>query len=100
MDASTEAIGSHIEEWQLSAVGGLDPATLVIVSVGIVAALIWTWLSLDPVHSFKARLTIVMLRTLALLLGLGLLLQLSLYKRKTDAVASRLAAATGEGDIG
>ncbi len=91
MNANNERIGTYVEEWQISAIGGLDPATLILVSVGIVAVVIWTWLSLDPVHPYKVRLSIVGLRVLVLLIGMGMLLQLTVYKREIDDTSSGLA---------
>ncbi len=91
MDAGAEQLGTHLAEWQVSANGGLDPAILVLVFLGIVGAVIWSWLSLDPIHAVKIRLLIVGLRALALLTGLMLLLQLTVYQRQVDDASSRLA---------
>ncbi len=83
--------GPSVDEWQITAVGGLDLSALIIISIGIVGAVIWTWRSLDPTHPFRLRTVITVARALALLTALGLLLQPAIHFRSIQDAPARLA---------
>ncbi len=80
-----------LEEWQINAVGGLDPAVIIVLLLVIVGAVIWTWRAFDPIHPLSARLLITGLRALALLTGLGLLVQPVMRTRQIRDAPTRLA---------
>ncbi len=91
MDVRESLPVTTTDEWQLTAVGGLDLSALIILSLGVIAAVAWTWRSLDPVHPLKRRLLLTGLRALALLTALTLLLQPAVHFRKLQAVPAELA---------
>ncbi|MCP4604123.1 MAG: hypothetical protein GY847_26975 [Proteobacteria bacterium] len=80
-----------IDEWQITAVGGLDLSAFILLSFGILAAVMWTWRSLDPAHSFRIRLLITTLRALALFGAFVLLLQPAVHFRKIEDAPTELA---------
>ncbi len=79
-------------DWQLTAVGGLDLAAIIILTVGAVGAAIWTWRSLDPAKSMRLRVLITALRSCVLCAALGLLLQPTLRIRHMRHTPARIAA--------
>ena len=91
MGDGTERVADAVEEWQITAVGGIDPLILIAVGVGAVAAVVWTWRSLDPRITIGRRLAIGGLRALVLALALTLLLQPTLRFRELKAAPARLA---------
>ncbi|MCP4674822.1 MAG: VWA domain-containing protein [Deltaproteobacteria bacterium] len=83
--------GPSVDEWQITSVGGLDLSALIIISIGVVGAVIWTWRSLDPIHPLRLRAVITIARALALLTALGLLLQPAVHFRSIQDAPGRLA---------
>lgn len=72
---------SPIEEWHVTTVGGLPEGFLLTLGVLGLAALIWTWRSLDPSVALKYRLGILSLRTFGLALVAFFLLQPNLTRK-------------------
>jgi len=91
MVSETARLAEAVEEWQVTAVGGLDPLVLIGVGLGAIAAVVWTWRSLDPRITLGGRIAIGSLRALALALALALLLQPTLRFRQLKAPPARLA---------
>jgi len=91
MDAAPDIQPSAAGEWQIGLGGGLDLAALIILTVSVVAAVIWTWRSLDPAHKLSFRLTVTVLRAIALVTGLGLILQPSIRFRRFKGAPAELA---------
>jgi uncharacterized membrane protein len=80
-----------MNEWQINAAYGLDYSALIVLSLGVIVAIIWTWQTLDPSRSKNIRLAIVGLRILVLLTGFAMLLQLTLHLRKYKPSKARIA---------
>lgn len=78
-------------DWQLTVVGGLDLAAVIVLTVGAVAASIWTWYTLDPAKSRPLRLLITFLRATALTATLGLLLHPTIRIRHMRHSPERIA---------
>ena len=91
MDEGADRVAETVEEWQITAVGGIDPLILILVGVAAIAAVVWTWRSLDPRIALGRRLAIGLLRAVVLSLGLALLLQPTLRFRELKAAPARLA---------
>jgi hypothetical protein len=91
MGPGAELLGGEFEEWKITAVGGLDSLVLAVLALAAIAALVWTWRSLDPRLGLGRRIAIGLLRAAALVLALGLLLQPTLRFRKLKAAPARLA---------
>jgi hypothetical protein len=81
----------YVDEWQITFVGGLDLSVVIIFLIGITVVTAITWRSLDPFHTIGVRLGITCLRGLALLTGMGLLLQPALHMKRLNATPSELA---------
>ena len=80
-----------VEDWQLTAVSGLDEV-FILVLCGIAAVtVVLTFRSLDPVHSLRIRAAVVLFRTLAIVVGFALLLQPTLHVRSLKSEPARLA---------
>jgi uncharacterized membrane protein len=79
------------EEWQLTAVGGLDILLLSCITALALGGVIWTWLTLDPKLSLRVRVGITALRAAALALGVVLLLQPTLRLLAMKPIPPRLA---------
>jgi len=79
------------EEWQLTAVGGLDVLLLAGVTALAIGGVIWTWLSIDPKLPLRVRVGVTALRAAALALGLALLLQPTLRLLEMKPIPPQLA---------
>jgi uncharacterized membrane protein len=79
------------EEWQLTAVGGLDVLVLVCIAALAVGGVIWTWLTLDPKLALRVRVGISALRAAALVAGVALLLQPTLRLLEMKPIPPRIA---------
>ncbi len=83
--------GSEMDEWRINALGGLDPLLLALLVAGSIAALVWTWRSLDPRLGTSRRIAIVALRAAVLALALALVLQPTLRSRRLEPRSARVA---------
>ncbi|MCK9463305.1 MAG: VWA domain-containing protein [Proteobacteria bacterium] len=79
------------EEWQLTAVGGLDVLLLAALTALAAGGVIWTWLTLDPKLPLRVRVELTALRAAALALGVALLLQPTLRLLEMKPIRPRLA---------
>jgi uncharacterized membrane protein len=79
------------EEWQLTAVGGLDVVLLACLAALAAGGVIWTWLTLDPKLPLRVRAGITALRAAALAASVALLLQPTLRLLQMKPIPPRLA---------
>ncbi|MBW2277334.1 MAG: hypothetical protein JRF63_07570 [Deltaproteobacteria bacterium] len=91
MGDGAERIADTVEEWQITAVGGIDPLVLIAVGACAIVAVVWTWRSLDPRITLRRRIAIGVLRAVVLVLALALLLQPTLRFRQFKAAPAHLA---------
>ncbi|MCU0665035.1 MAG: hypothetical protein MUC50_22270 [Myxococcota bacterium] len=87
----TSPLPQVTKEWTLSFLGGFDPSALIVLSLSIIAGVIWTWRALDPSMPLRIRLSIAALRTFALLLAFAMLLQPTLRLRASTFNPARVA---------
>lgn len=91
MGEGAERAVEVVEEWQVTAVGGLDHLALFALGLGAMVALVWTWQSLDPRLKLGRRLGIGILRAAVLVLVMGLVLQPTLRFRQLKPAPARVA---------
>ena len=80
-----------LDLWQITAAGGLDPSLLVVIVAAALAAVVFTWRSLDPGLGLARRLAITGMRTLVLGVALFILVQPTLRERTVREVQDRVA---------
>ncbi|MDJ0765431.1 MAG: vWA domain-containing protein [Myxococcota bacterium] len=90
MPDSDKAVAA-VEEWQISAVGGIDIFAIVLLALGCAVAAYWTWRSLDTTHRLSHRVGIMVARVAALAIALGLALQPTVHFRQLEDMPSELA---------
>jgi hypothetical protein len=80
-----------LDQWQITAAGGLDPSLLVVIVVTALVAVVFTWRSLDPGLGLARRMGITGMRALALGVALAILVQPTLSERTVREVKDRVA---------
>jgi uncharacterized membrane protein len=91
MSSALAAVPRVSEEWQLTAVGGFAELVIALFAALAVAAVVWTWLALDPKMPLRARVGITALRAAALTLAVVFLLQPTLRLLRMQPVPPRIA---------
>lgn len=84
-------ISDSTTDWSLTAVGGYDFPAIIILTAAVGALALWTWRSLDPAFPFSKRAAITIIRSLALIMGLVLLLQPSFNIRELQPQTGEFA---------
>lgn len=91
MSAPSPGAPRASDEWQLTAVGGFDELVIALFAALAVAALVWTWLALDPRLPLRVRAGIAALRAASLGLAVAFLLQPTLRLLRMQPVSPRIA---------